>query len=328
MHETRPDEPSHSMQKSLSTLVLTLAVGTSTAFAENWPQFRGPTGQSQSSKKSLPLKWSATENVAWKTELPGQSWSSPIVWGERVFVTTATDGGESCRVLLLDRKSGKILWDKEVFKQVPRRKQARNTDATPTPATDGERVYACFGDGGFAALNFAGELVWTNRDYKFYGEHGLGSSPILYRDLLIMARDGSSEGEDKKPGWQTPWDQSRVIALDAKTGKERWLGKRGLSRISHGVPAIWEHDGKAEVLYHAAVAKGGPLVNALQAALDESIAKLPIPKVMSYAGAGGYYNDQKFVRPAHTLVALHGPRWFARLLRPQNLSGNGSQATT
>ncbi len=109
----------------------------------------------------------------------------------------------------------------------------------------------CFGDGSFAALNFAGEIVWTNRDYKFYGQHGLGSSPILYRGLLIMARDGSSEGDDKKLGWQTPWDQSRVIALDAKTGKERWQGKRGLSRISHGVPVIWEHDGKAEVVSEA-----------------------------------------------------------------------------
>jgi len=219
--------------------------------AENWPQFRGPAGQGVSDEMNLPLQWSATENVAWKTELPGESWSSPVVWGERVFVTTATDGGASCRVLSLDRKTGNILWNQEAFKQVPRRKEGRNTYATPTPATDGERVYACFGDGSFAALNFAGEIVWTNREFKFYGQHGLGSSPILYRGLLIMARDGSSEGEDKKLGWQTSWDQSRVIALDAKTGKERWQGKRGFSRISHGVPAIWEHDGRAEVVSEA-----------------------------------------------------------------------------
>jgi len=176
--------------------------------AANWPQFRGPTGQGHSSETGLPLKWTTTENIAWRTELPGQSWSSPIVWGERVFVTTATENGASCRVLALDRKSGKILWDKEVFQQVPRRKEGRNSYATPTPATDGERVYACFGDGSFAALNFAGEVVWTNRDYKFYGQHGLATSPILHDGLLIMARDGSSDGEDKKLGWQTPWDQS------------------------------------------------------------------------------------------------------------------------
>ena len=237
------------LQLLTTTVLLVLTSGSSPA--ENWPQFRGPGGQGVATDKNLPLKWSATENVTWKTELPGESWSSPVVWGERVFVTTATDGGESCRVVSLERKTGKVLWNQEVFKQVQRRKEGRNTYATPTPATDGERVYACFGDGSFAALNFAGEVVWTNRDYKFYGQHGLGSSPILYRGLLITARDGSSEGEEKKLGWQIPWDQSRVIALDAKTGKERWQGKRGLSRISHGVPVIWEHDGRAEVVSEA-----------------------------------------------------------------------------
>ena len=157
------------LQFLTSTVLLVLAGGIT--LAANWPQFRGPGGQGVATEKNLPLKWSATENVTWKTELPGESWSSPVVWGERVFVTTATDGGESCRVVSLERKTGNILWNKEVFKQVPRRKEGRNTYATPTPATDGERVYACFGDGSFAALNFAGEVVWTNRDYKFYGQH-------------------------------------------------------------------------------------------------------------------------------------------------------------
>ncbi len=234
--------------------------------AENWPQFRGPGHQGISIEQGLPLAWSAESNVVWKTAIPGESWSSPIVWAERVFVTTATDNGESCRILSLDRRTGKILWDKEVLKQVPRHKQQRNTFATPTPATDGERVYACFGDGSFAAVNFAGELVWTNRDYKFYGEHGLGSSPILFRDLLIMARDGSSEGEDKKLGWQRPWDQSFIVALDTTTGKERWKGKRGLSRISHGGPTIWEHGGMTEV-----VSEAGDVVQGFDAQTGERL---------------------------------------------------------
>lgn len=245
-------QPNHSltMTKSIASLAaLMLAAGM--LRAENWPQFRGPTAQGHSTEKNLPLTWSASENVAWKTALPGESWSSPIVWGDRVFVTTATDGGESCRVLSLDRKSGKILWDTEVFKQVQRRKQARNTYATPTPATDGERVYAAFNDGSFVALNFEGSKVWENRTHKFFGEHGLGTSPILYDGLLIMAHDGSSDGEDKKLGWQQPWDQARVIALDAQTGKERWVGTRGLSRISHGVPCIWQTDGTAQVVTEA-----------------------------------------------------------------------------
>ncbi len=220
--------------------------------AENWPQFRGPTGQGISSEKGLPLQWNATENVAWKTEIPGESWSSPIVWGDRVFVTTATEAGQSCRVIALDRASGRVLWNKEVFEQVPRRKEGRNTYATPTPATDGERVYACFGDGSFVALDFAGEVVWTNRDHKFYSQHGLGTALLLHQGILVMARDGSSDGEDKKLGWQTAWDQSRVIALDAKTGRERWVAKRGLSRISHGTPVIWTSPaGRAQVVTEA-----------------------------------------------------------------------------
>jgi outer membrane protein assembly factor BamB len=220
--------------------------------AQTWPQFRGPNTQGRTAETGLPLKWSGAENIMWKTELPGESWSSPVVWGNRVFITTATDGGVSCRVIAIDRKTGAILWNKEVFKQIIRRKENRNTYATPTPATDGKLVYACFGDGSFAALDFEGRVVWINRDYPFYGQHGLGTSLLLHDGLLIMARDGSSDGEDKKIGWQTPWDKSYVLALDAKTGKERWKTGRGLSRISHGTPAIWTApNGRAQVISEA-----------------------------------------------------------------------------
>ena len=220
--------------------------------AENWPQFRGPTGQGVSTETNVPLRWSATENIAWKTAIPGQSWSSPIVWADRVFLTTATDDGVSCRVLCLDRGTGGILWNNEVFKQsTTGRKEGRNTYATPTPATDGKLVFAAFFDGSFAAVNFAGEVVWTNRSYPFYSQHGLGTSPILWKGLLIQARDGSNGGDDKGLGWQKPWDQAYLLALEATTGREHWKGRRGLSRISHGVPAIWEHDGRTEVVSEA-----------------------------------------------------------------------------
>lgn len=238
------------MKRILVTLAAGILIGGS-ARAENWPQFRGPLGRSVSSESGIPVQWSSETNIAWRSDLPGESWSSPIVWEDRIFVTTATDGGEACHVLALDRKTGFLLWDKVVFQQTLRRKEGRNTFATPTPATDGQRVYACFGDGSFAALNFAGETVWTNRDYAFYGQHGLGSSPVLHNGLLLMARDGSSDGEDKKIGWQKPWDQAYVVALDARTGKERWKTRRGLSRISHGAPALWEHDGKVDLVSEA-----------------------------------------------------------------------------
>lgn len=238
------------MKRTLVTLATTLLLRAAVE-ADNWPQFRGPSGQSVSSESGIPVQWSTEANVAWRSDLPGESWSSPIVWGDRIFVTTATDGGEACHVLALDRKTGSLLWDKVVFRQTLRRKEGRNSYATPTPATDGQRVYACFGDGSFAALNDEGDVVWTNRDYPFYGQHGLASSPLLHAGLLLMARDGSSDGEDKKIGWQKPWDQAYLVALDARTGKERWKSRRGLSRISHGAPALWEHDGKMELVSEA-----------------------------------------------------------------------------
>lgn len=238
----------------------------SKAGAENWPQFRGPGRQGLSSEPEAPVRWGASENVAWKVEVPGEGWSSPIICGERVFLTTSTEGGSSCHVISIDRRTGKTLWDKVVFNQTPGRKEARNTYATPTPATDGKRVYACFGDGSFAALDFAGEILWTNRDYTFYGQHGLGTSPTLYGDLLLMARDGSSDGDDKTLGWQKPWDKSCILAIDVATGKERWKGMRGLSRISHGALNIWEHEGKAEI-----VSEAGDVVQGFDAKTGERL---------------------------------------------------------
>jgi outer membrane protein assembly factor BamB len=228
--------------------VLALVLLATPCLAENWPRFRGPTGQGVSTEKNLPTRWSNTENVAWKTPLPGEAWSSPIVWGDHVFVTTATDNGASCHVIALSRKDGKILWDTEVFKQKPSRKESRNSYATPTPVTDGERVYAFFGGGGAAALTFDGKVAWTNTDHEFYSQHGMGASPLLHNDLLIMPFDWSNPGEDKILGWQKPWDKSFVLALDKSTGKVKWQAKRGMSRIAHVTPQITEVDGKPQLV--------------------------------------------------------------------------------
>jgi outer membrane protein assembly factor BamB len=219
--------------------------------AENWPGFRGPTGQGTSSEKGLPTKWSATENVAWKTPIPGEGWSSPIVWGDRVFVTAATDNGASCRVICISARDGKVLWNKEVFKQAAERKQEKNSLATPTPVTDGQRVYAFFGGGGAAAVDFGGNVVWTNTSNAFYSQHGLGSSPILYKDLLLMPWDHSirpGPGIDPHIGWQIKWDQSYVWALDKNTGKERYKARRRQSRIAHMTPQVLDVDGKPQLI--------------------------------------------------------------------------------
>lgn len=218
--------------------ILLVLLSTQGASAENWPGFRGPTRQGVSSETGLPTRWSATENVAWKTAIPGSGWSSPIVWDDRIFLTTATDEGKSFRVLALDRRSGKILWNKEVFRQELTQKQPPNSYATPTPVTDGRRVYVLSFNGKIAALSFAGQVEWTNTEVDYYSQHGLAVSPVLHEGLLIIPFDGSSRGEDKTVGWQKPWEEAFILALDCNTGKARWRAKRGPSRIAHVTPNI------------------------------------------------------------------------------------------
>ncbi len=245
------------MRRSVLIALLVLAFAFC-AVAEDWPQFRGPTGQGISSEKNLSKHWAAESNVVWKTPVPGEGWSSPIVWKDRVFVTSATQQGTKCHVIAVDRKSGKIVWDKEVFEQTPLRKEGKNSYATPTPVTDGQRVYAVFGDGGVAALTLDGAVAWTNRDVQFYSRHGLGSSPIVHEDLLVMPYDGSNRigtpgawpnnTAEERLGWQIPWDKSFVAALDVKAGKRVWTGKRGMSRIAHSTPVVIEHAGKKQII--------------------------------------------------------------------------------
>jgi outer membrane protein assembly factor BamB len=225
---------------------------------ENWPRFRGPNGQGHSGETGLPLHWNASSNVAWKTAIPGEGWSSPIVWDSKVFLTSATENGTQCRVISVDAKTGQILWNKHVLDQQPRRKESKNSYATPTPTTDGKSVFAVFGDGSVVAVDMSGNLLWTNREVAFYSRHGLGASPMLYGDLLIMPYDGSNPvtaagnwpkvDDNERTGWQIPWDKALLVALDVKTGKRVWTGKRGLSRIAHVSPIIAQVDGKDQII--------------------------------------------------------------------------------
>ena len=227
----------------LCWLAIFTVVTPDVSLAENWPGFRGTTGQGISHERDVPTRWSATSGIAWKTSVPGSGWSSPIVFGDRVFLTTATEKGISFRLLCFDRLTGEVLWDKQVIRQEPGNKQKFNSFATSTPVTDGRMVYTVAFDGGIAAVSTDGTVVWTNRDYEYYSQHGLAISPILYEDLLIVAFDGSSSGQNPKVGWQIPWDKAVIVAIDKNTGKVRWQGKRGLSRISHVTPQIFRTNG-------------------------------------------------------------------------------------
>ena len=232
-------------------LVMFIVVTPEASIGENWPGFRGPTRQGISQEKDVPVEWSAASNVAWRTPVPGLGWSSPIVFADRVFVTTATEEDASFRLICFDRQAGAVLWDKQVFRQKIGNKQSQNSFATSTPVTDGLMVYTVAFDGGIAAVATDGTVAWTNRDYEYYSQHGLAISPILYQDLLIVAFDGSSSGADPKVGWQIPWDKAVIVALDKNTGKVRWEGKRGLSRIAHVTPQIFHRNGSDQLISSA-----------------------------------------------------------------------------
>ena len=224
-------------------------VTTSAQNPENWARFRGPNGQGISDATGLPLRWNAGENIAWKTYIPGEGWSSPVVWNDHVFLTTATDDGKNCHVIAVDRKTGRILWNKIVFTQKPQQhRHEMNSYATPTPVTDGKNVFVVFSGGGIAALDFDGNVRWINADLDYYSQHGMGTSPILYGDLLLLAVNPSNREEPKGLGWQEPWDKSYLLALDKNTGKERWRGKRGMSRIAHATPVVMQVGGKDQII--------------------------------------------------------------------------------
>jgi outer membrane protein assembly factor BamB len=227
--------------------------------AADWPQFRGPNGQGHSEVRGLPTRWSDVQNVAWKQELPGAGWSSPVISGERLYLTTAVgaDGGAlSLRALCLDTHTGKTLWSKEVLKTTPVPAHQKNSHASPTPIAEGERLYVHFGQYGTAALDLRGNVLWTNASLKYPPVHGNGGSPALVGDALIFSCDGAQDpfiaALNKNTGavlWRTPRNSGAkkpfsfstplaievggatqlvspasggVFAYDPKTGKELW----------------------------------------------------------------------------------------------------------
>lgn len=183
------------------------------AFAEDWPEFRGPTGQGISDERGLPLTWSESKNVKWKTAIPGKGWSSPAILGDRIWLTTATDDGKSLRAICVDRNSGAITQNIEVFRIKNLGPMSpKNSLASPTPVLDGDRVYLHFGAHGTACLTQTGEIVWKTRLEYDNGQHGPGGSPVLYENLLIVSCDGL--------------DIQYVVALDKLTGKTKWKKMR------------------------------------------------------------------------------------------------------
>jgi outer membrane protein assembly factor BamB len=291
------------------------------SWAENWPGFRGPTRQGISQEKDVPTEWSRSANILWKTPVPGNGWSSPIVFDNRVFVTTATDEGASFRLVCIDRWTGNVLWDKQVVQQEPGHKSPQNSYASSTPVTDGQRVYVLAFDGSFAAVSMDGSVIWTNRDFHYYSEHGLAVSLILYQDLLIAPFDGSSSGPDKAIGWQKPWDQAVIIALDKNTGQVRWKARRGSSRIAHVTPQILSQDGQDRLVSSAGdVVQGFDLKSGQRLWTVTSTGEGVVPSIV--IGDGLVFTTSGFGRPA--IRAIRPPPRLAATDAGAGTGGNSS----
>lgn len=239
-----------------ATLALLLLASTASAQTKNWPQFRGPQVDGLGEGATLPDTWSDTENVVWKTELPGWGWSSPIVWEKRIFVTAAVHDGPRDKmfaggypggfvkptnvhrwmIFCIDFDSGKIVWQREAHKGLPPQpRHPRNSYASETPICDGERVYAYFADIGLFCVDMNGKPVWEKRwdSYPTRGGWGTGISPVLHKDRLFIVNDNEKE--------------SFMVALDKMTGKQIWRVDRA-EKSNWATPFVWQNELRTEIV--------------------------------------------------------------------------------
>jgi outer membrane protein assembly factor BamB len=245
------------MRLLVTAIVVVTASGMVTA-ADQWPQFRGPNAGVVADDPGLPDTWSETQNVVWKVDVPGLGWSSPIVWDDHVFLTSAISAGKEAppvpglydehdhvkaaasqrwMVYDFDFKTGKLRWEREMHQGAPPLlRHIKNSYASETPVTDGERLYVYFGNIGLvAALDFKGNVVWTQNvgAYNTQVELGTGASPVVYKDRLFIVNDNTK--------------QSFLVAFDTRTGKELWRVNRE-ERGNWSTPVIWENELRTEIV--------------------------------------------------------------------------------
>ncbi len=207
------------LRRSLGVRVASLSFAltlTGAAETASWPEFRGPSGQGAVEAKSLPLNWSEKEHVRWTTPIHGRAWSSPVLDEKQIWLSSANEKGTELFALCIDPNTGEIIRDFKLFDvEKPQYAHPFNTYASPTPALEADRVYITFGSPGTACLDRkTGQVLWQRRDLQCNHFRGAGSSPALYKDLLIMNFDGS--------------DFQYVVALDKRTGRTVWKTDRSL----------------------------------------------------------------------------------------------------
>ena len=232
--------------------------------AGDWPQFRGPRGQGHSDATGLPREWSETQNVAFKTPIAGLGWSSPSLQGNQIWLTTALDNGHSLRAVCLDRQSGDIIHDVEVFAPAePGAIHKKNSHASPTPLIDADKVYVHYGAHGTACLSTDGKIAWKTNELKYKHQHGPAGSPVVWKDLLILNCDGV--------------DVQFVVALDKRTGTVVWKSprehisearKKGQSNapMAYSTPILIEVAGQTQL-----ITAGSDQISALDPATGREI---------------------------------------------------------
>ena len=228
----------------LACLGFAISITTAAARADNWERFRGPNGDGIAFDKNIPIKFNATEGVLWKVPIAGDGHSSPIIWGDRLFLQTSSLDGSERSLLCLDAKTGNELWKRSI----PGAKAKIRFDsslASATPTTDGEAVYVPFWNGKdiiLTAYNFKGDKLWDRNLGEFVSQHGAGASPILYKDLLLYANDKDAfRDAEKKTGPVA--NPSKLFALNKKTGDTVWERPRDAVRACYSVPFILEKPG-------------------------------------------------------------------------------------
>jgi outer membrane protein assembly factor BamB len=207
------------------------------AKAEDWPCWRGPRGDGTSREHDLPLHWSPTQNVRWRVPIPGTGHSSPVIWGDRIFLTSCLEKDKKRILLCLDRRDGKVLWQRVVVTAELERKHNLNSYASATPATDGQHVWVAFlamPRMEVVCYDMEGNEVWRRTPGEFHSVHGFCSSPVLYRDMVILNGDQDAEA----------W----IVALDKESGAQRWRTDRPNRTRSYCVPLIIEAAGRKQLV--------------------------------------------------------------------------------
>ena len=233
-------------------LITALLTSTFAVANDNWPEYRGPWSNGHSDSTGLPLKWDETTNIKWKTPIHGRGWASPVVFGDQVWVTTATTDGLKMSAICVHRDTGKVLFDKVIFtnKTVRPLSNSVNTYASPSPTIEDGRVYVHWGSYGTACIDTKTfKVLWTQRDLPCHHWRGPGSSPYIFEDLLICTYDGA--------------DHQYVAALNKNTGQVVWKTPRstdykdldnkgkpkagGDFRKAYGTPIVFKADGKTQL---------------------------------------------------------------------------------